>query len=159
MIHPVKGCSVVSEAEVSTSTTIYFYFFWNSLAFPMIQQLLAIWPLVPLSFLNIPCTSGSSLFLYCWSLAWKDFAHYLASIWNECSYLNILWHCPSLELEWKLTFSVFRTCIKLDTTESFPSLFPTTVCKPAFLLGGSTRCLWKYYLPIVSMLISHIHSS
>ena len=34
-------------------------------AFPMIQQMLAIWPLVPLSFLNTACTTGSSLFLYC----------------------------------------------------------------------------------------------
>ena len=34
----------------------------------------------------------------------KDFEHHLASIWNEhrCS-LNILWHGPSLRLEWKLT--------------------------------------------------------
>ena len=28
------------------------YFFWNSLAFSMIQQMLAIWSLVPLAFLN-----------------------------------------------------------------------------------------------------------
>ena len=35
-------------------------FFWNSLAFSMIQQMLAIWSLAPLPFLNIACTSGSS---------------------------------------------------------------------------------------------------
>ena len=37
----------------------------------------------------------------------KDFEHYFASMWNEQLYgsLNILWHCPSLGLEWKLTFS------------------------------------------------------
>ena len=40
----VKGFSVVNEAEVD--------FFWNSLAFSMIQQMLAIWYLVPLAFLN-----------------------------------------------------------------------------------------------------------
>ena len=40
----VKGFSVVNEAEVD--------FFWNSLAFSMIQQMLAIWSLVPLAFLN-----------------------------------------------------------------------------------------------------------
>ena len=35
-------------------------FFWNSLAFLIIQQMLAIWSLVPLPFLNPAWTSGSS---------------------------------------------------------------------------------------------------
>ena len=45
--------------------------FWNSLAFSMIQSMLAIWSLVPLPFLNPAYTSGSSRFRYCWSLAWR----------------------------------------------------------------------------------------
>ena len=44
VIHTVKGFSVVNKAEVT--------FFWNSLAFLMIQQMLAILSLVPLPFLN-----------------------------------------------------------------------------------------------------------
>ena len=72
-----------------------YMFFWNSLAFSTIQQMLAIWPLVPLSFLNL---SKSSL---------KDVEHYLTNVqWAQFNgSLNILWHCPSLGLEWKLTFS------------------------------------------------------
>ena len=38
----------------------------------------------------------------------KDFEHYFASMWNECNCVVVstfLWHCPSLGLEWKLTFS------------------------------------------------------
>ena len=46
-------------------------FFWNSLAFLMVQQMLAIWSLVPLPLLNPAWTSGSSFFTYCWSLAWR----------------------------------------------------------------------------------------
>ena len=46
-------------------------FFWNSLAFLMIQQMLAIWSLVTLSFLKPTWTSGSSQFTYYWSLAWR----------------------------------------------------------------------------------------
>ena len=46
-------------------------FFWNSLAFLMIQQMLAIWSLVPLPFLKPAWTSGSSQFMCCWSLAWR----------------------------------------------------------------------------------------
>ena len=46
-------------------------FFWNSLAFSMIQRMLAIWSLVPLPFLKPAWTSGISRFTYCWSLAWR----------------------------------------------------------------------------------------
>ena len=46
-------------------------FFWNSLAFSMVQQMLAIWSLVPLPFLKPAWTSGSSWFTYCWSVAWR----------------------------------------------------------------------------------------
>ena len=46
-------------------------FFWNSLACLMIQQMLAIWSLVPLPLLNSAWTSGNSWFTYCWSLAWR----------------------------------------------------------------------------------------
>ena len=97
VIHTVKGFKVVNEAEVD-------------------------------AFLEFPCffydpadvgslISGSSVFskssLYIWKFlvhvllkpSLKDFEHYLASMWNEHGSLNILWHCSSLELEWKLTFS------------------------------------------------------
>ena len=46
-------------------------FFWNSLAFSMIQRMLAIWSLVPLPFLKPAWTSGSSQFTYCWRVAWR----------------------------------------------------------------------------------------
>ena len=37
----------------------------------MIQWMLTIWSLVPLPFLNPAWTSGSSRFMYCWSLVWR----------------------------------------------------------------------------------------
>ena len=46
-------------------------FLWNPLAFSMTQQMLAIWSLVPLPFLNPACTSESSRFTYCESLTWR----------------------------------------------------------------------------------------
>ena len=65
VIHTVKGFGIVDKAEIE------FLFFWNSLAFSMIQGMLAIWSLVPLPFLKTDWTSGSSQFTYCWSLAWR----------------------------------------------------------------------------------------
>ena len=60
-------------------------FFWNSLAFSMIQQMLAIWSLVPLPFLKPAWTSESSQFTYCWSLAWRILSVTLLAYRNlEC---------------------------------------------------------------------------
>ena len=44
VIHTVKGFGIVNKAEVDN--------FWNCLAFSMIQQMVAIWSLVLLLFLN-----------------------------------------------------------------------------------------------------------
>ena len=99
VIHTIESFSIVSEAEVD--------FFWNSLAFSMIQWMLAIWSLVPLAFLKSAWTSGSSLFVYYWRLAWRILSIILLTCETSamCGSLSILWHCLSLGLEWKLTFS------------------------------------------------------
>ena len=56
MIHTVKDFGIADETEVD------FFFFFNPLAFCMIQRMLAISSLVPLPFLNPAWTSGSSWF-------------------------------------------------------------------------------------------------
>ena len=54
----------------------------------MIQQMLAIWSLVPLPFLKPAWTSGSSKFTYCWSLAWRILSITLL----VCEMSAILWY-------------------------------------------------------------------
>ena len=61
--HTVKDFSIVSEAEVDV--------FLEFPCFLYDPTMLANWFLVPLPFLNPVCTSGSSQFKYCWSLAWR----------------------------------------------------------------------------------------
>ena len=63
VIHTIKGFSVVSEAELEVFLE-FSCFFYD----PVI---LAIWSLVPLPFRNPASASGSSRFMYCWSLAWR----------------------------------------------------------------------------------------
>ena len=58
--------------------------FWYSFAFLMIHQMLAIWSLVPLPFLNPAWTSGSSGFMYYRSWL-ENFERYFASMWDECN--------------------------------------------------------------------------
>ena len=99
VIHTVKGFGVVNEAEVDVFLKFPCFFYDPGDVGNLISGSSAF--------------SESSLclwkFLVCVLLkpSLKDFEHYLASMWNEALYssLNILWHCPSLELEWKLTFS------------------------------------------------------
>ena len=79
VIHTVKGFRVVNEAEVDV--------FLNSLAFSMIQQMLAIWSLIPLPFLNPAWTSGSSQFTYCWSLALRIWSKTLLA----CEMSTVVW--------------------------------------------------------------------
>ena len=58
--------NIVNEVEVDI-------FFWNSLAFSIIQRMLAMWYLVLLPYLKPAWTFGSSQLMYCWSLAWRIF--------------------------------------------------------------------------------------
>ena len=98
MIHSVKDFRVVNEAEVD-------FFFENSLAFSMIQWMLTIWPLVYLPFLNqlvhvLDSWTVETQLEGFWTLSCSHVK------WVQlCGSLNILWHCPSLGLGWKLTFS------------------------------------------------------
>ena len=78
VIHIIKVFSIGNKAEIDV-------FSQNSLAFSMIQQVLEIWSLVPLPFLNPAWTSRSSQFMYCWSLAWRILSIYFASVWADCS--------------------------------------------------------------------------
>ena len=52
---------VIHTKALASSVREKYMFSWNSLAFSMIQQMLAIWSLVPLPFLNTACTPGNSL--------------------------------------------------------------------------------------------------
>ena len=64
MIHTVKGFGIVNKAEID----VFFFFFWNSLPFSMIHQMLAIWSLVPLPFLKPAWASGISQFMWTWRI-------------------------------------------------------------------------------------------
>ena len=85
-------------------------FFWNSFGFLMIQQMLAIWSLVHLPFLNPTWTSGGSRFMYYWSLAWRILSITLLA----CEMSTIVWQ---FEYFWALPFfgigmktELFQSC-------------------------------------------------
>ena len=102
--------------------------FWNSLAFSVIQQMLAIWSLVPLPFLNPAWTSGSSLHVIL-KPSLEDFEHNHASMGDECNCL-VVW-----------TF--FNTALlgNWDEDWPFPVLWPLLGFPDLYLRASSFRIL------------------
>ena len=147
VIHTVKGFSLVNEAEADN--------FWNSLAFAMIQQMLAIWSLVPLSFLNPVCTSGNSQFTYCWNLA--SHTEKKSIFFPILLFCSISLHCSHkkaflslLAILWNSAFSwVYLSLSPCLSLFCFPQLLvkpPQTTTLPScisFSLG------WFWPLPLL----------
>ena len=79
VIHIVKGFGVVKKAEI--------HVFLERSCFFDIQRMLAIWSLVPLPFLNLVWTCGSSRFTNCWSLAWRIL--YTLNLYSKLYTLNL----------------------------------------------------------------------
>ena len=70
--------------------------------------MLEIWSLVPLPFLKPAWTSGSSRFVYCWSLAWRILS--ITSLWDECN-CAVVWAFFGIAFLWDgMKTDVFQAC-------------------------------------------------
>ena len=95
---PYKGFGIASKAEIDL--------FLELSCFLDNPTMLSIWSLIPLPFLNPVCMYGSSQFKNGWSLAWRIFEHYLASMWNEHN--------------WAVLFTSFGIVFLWDLNENWP---------------------------------------
>ena len=100
--------------------------------------------------------SGSSAFskssLYIWKFSvhillepsLKDFEYYFARMWNESNFvvLNIIWHCPSLGLKWKLTI---YSPVAIVEFSKFAGIL-SAVLSQHHLLGSETAQLEIHHL-------------
>ena len=103
----------------------------------MTQWMLAICFLVPLLFLKLAWTSGSSQFTYYWSLAWRILS--ITSVWDECN-CAVVWtffalpffgiemktdlfqscgHCWVFQICWHIECSTFTTSSSPIYSSSF----------------------------------------
>ena len=92
--------------------------FRDSLAFYIIQQMLAIWSLVLLPLLNLDCTTGSSQFMY-WSLAWRILSIILLAY--EMSI--VVW-----EFEYHLALPLLGTGMETDLFQSCGYCWVFQIC-------------------------------
>ena len=81
----------------------------------MIQQMLAIWSLIPLPFLNPALTSGNSQFTYCWSLAWRILSITLLA-------------CDMSAIEHSLALHFFGIGMKTDLFQSCGHCWVFQIC-------------------------------
>ena len=90
-----------------------------SFFFSMIQWMLEIWSLVLLPFLNPACTSGSSRYMYCWSIAWRIVSITLLA----CKMSTIVqW------FEHSLTLIFFGIGMKTDLFQSYGHCWVFQIC-------------------------------
>ena len=133
--HSQRLYNMVCEAEVNV-------FVWNSLAFSMIQQVLAIWSLIPLTFLNPAWTYGSSQFTYCWSQAWRILN--ITRVWDE-------WNCA-------VVWTFFGIAFLLDWNENWP--FPVLWLEFSKVAGILSAALSQHHLlgfEIAQLELHHLH--
>ena len=139
MIHTIKGFGVVNKAEVGVFLELSCFF----------DDPAGVGNLI----------SGSSAFSKTSLNIWKSMGSHTAEAWlgefwallyccvrwvQLCGSLSILWHCLSLGLEWKLTFSspvataVFLICWHIEcstfTASSF-RIWNSSTGIPSFLLA------------------------
>ena len=84
-------------------------FFWNSLAFSMLQQMLAIWFLVPLPFLNSPWSSGSLVHVQL-KPSLENFEHYFATLWDKCNCMVVWTFFGIAFLRTGMKTDLFQSC-------------------------------------------------
>ena len=132
-------------------------FFWNSLAFLMIQQMLAVWFLVPLPFLNPAWTSRNSQFTYCWSLDWRI----LSIILLTCEMSTIVWWFEhSLALPFfgiVMKTDIFQSCGHCWVLQIYWHIVCSTLTASSFRIWNSSTGIPSPPLSLFIVMLSKAH--
>ena len=130
-------------------------FFWNSLAFSMIQQMLAIWSLVPLPFLKPAWTSGSSQFMYSWSLAWRILS--ITSMWDECN-CAVVWAFFGIVFLWDRNENwLFQSCGHCWVFQICWHIESSTFTASSFRIWNSSTGIISPPLALFIVILSKAH--
>ena len=102
----------------------------------MIQQMLEIWSLVPLPFINPAGTSGSSQFIYSWNLAWR-----IVSITLLAFEMSAIVRWFEHSLEWPF----FGVGMKTDLFQSCGHCWVFQICwhSECSTFTASSSRIWK----------------
>ena len=131
-------------------------FFWNSLAFSMIQRMLPIWSLVPLPFLKPAWTSGSFQFIYRWSVAWKNLKHYFPSMWNECNCV-VVWTFFGIAFGIGIKTDLFQSCVHCWVFQICWHIECSTCTASSFRIWNSSTEIPSPPLALFVVMLSKAH--
>ena len=112
VIHTIKGFGIVNKAEIDVFLELSCFFWWSSGCWQFDLCFLCLFFFSSSAFSKTSLNMRKFMAHVLLKLSLENFEHYFASVWDECncvqlcSSLSILWHCLSLGLEWKLTFSI-----------------------------------------------------
>ena len=113
VIQTVKGFGVINTTEVE--------FFWNSLAFSVVQQMLAIWSPIPLPFskssLNIWKFIGHVLL----RPGLENFECYFTSVWDECNCV-VVWAFFGIAFLWDWNENTFSSPVATAEFSKFAGI-------------------------------------
>ena len=134
VIHTVKGFGIVNKAEVD------FFSPWNSLAFSMIQLMLAIWSLVPLpSFVGLLNVVAPWSLRLLWLSLWSHLPQWVSSFITYRELANVHLHACFLWVLVTAFSQMFHKSLKVNRYEA--ELVPPQVCSTSRLF-----LLWWRFL-------------
>ena len=123
----------------------------------MIQWILAIWSLVPLPFLKPAWTSGSSRFMYCWSLAWRILSITLL----ECKMSAIAcWFEHSLALPFfgiGMKTDLFQSCGHCCVFQMCWHIERSTFTASSFRIWNSSTGIPSLPLALLAVMLAKAH--
>ena len=132
VIHTVKGSGIVNKADVDVFLELSCFFYD---------------PMVVSNLISASSAFSKSYFSTCkFSVhillkpGLENFEHYFANMWL-CGSWNILWHCLSLGLEWKLTFS---SPVATDEFSKFAGILSAALAQHH--LSGFERAQLEFHL-------------
>ena len=132
--------------------------FWNSLAFLMIQWILAIWSLVSLPFLKPAWTSGSSeVSFFKLKPGSEIWGHYFTSVWDECSCV-VVYHSlalPFFGIGMKTDF--FQSCGHFWVFQICWHIECSTFTASYFRMWNSSTGIWSPPLSLFIVMLPKAH--
>ena len=117
-------------------------FFWNSLDFSMIQRMLAIWSLVPLTLLKPGL---------------ENFEHYFTGMWDECNYA-LVWAFFGIAFLWDWNENgLFQSCGHCWVFQICWHIECSTVIASSFRIWNSSTGMPSPPLALFVVMLSKAH--
>ena len=131
--------------------------FWNSLAFSVIQRMLAIWSLGPLTFLNPACSYGKFSVHVLLKPSLKESEYKLHSMWNEHS-CTVVWAFFGIAFLWDWNETdLFQSCGHCWVFQIYWRTECSTLTASSFRIWNSSAGIPSLSLALFAVMLPKAH--